>query len=60
MAKILAKVLAVRFSKFLIHEDQVGYFKGRHIETIIRIIDDSMEFIDINNITGAIVALDYS
>ena len=44
----------------LVSEDQVGYIKGRNISTIIRLIDDVIEYITINNETGALVALDYS
>ena len=61
--KILAKCLALRLQKVipsLVSEDQVGYIKGRNISTIIRLIDDVIEYITINNQTGALVALDYS
>ena len=60
--KILAEALSGRLQtviKSLIHEDQVGYVRGRNISTIIRLIDDAIETIKFNNNSGAIVALDY-
>ena len=42
------------------HEDQVGYIKGRDITTIIRLVDDVVEFLRYSNKTGAILALDFS
>ena len=60
--KILAKALAFRLQGViseLICEDQVGYIKGRNTSTI-RLIDDVIEYIRINNKSGVIVALDYS
>ena len=61
--KILAKCLALRLQtviKEVVFEDQVGYIKGRNISTIIRLIDDVIEYLRVNNTTGVIVALDYS
>ena len=60
--KILAKSLALRLQnviKSVVLDDQVGYTKGRNISTIIRLIDDVVEYIQVNNKTGAVVALDY-
>ena len=59
---ILAKALALRLQgvvKHVIFEDQVGYIKGRNISTVIRLIDDVLEYMDIRNDTGALVALDF-
>ena len=61
--KIIAKALACRMQvviKYIIHDNQVGYIKGRNISTIIRTTDDFLEFIKYNNKTGVIVGLDYS
>ena len=61
--KILAKSLALRLQKVIksvILDDQVGYIKGRNISTIVRLIDDVIEYIQVNNKTGAVVALDYT
>ena len=46
--------------KSIIHDNQVGYIKGRNISTIIRTIDDVIEFIKYNYKTGVIVGIDYS
>ena len=61
--KILAKTLALRLQKVipdLVFEDQVGYIRGRNISTIIRLIDDVIEYIKINNSSGVLLALDFS
>ena len=61
--KILAKSLALRLQnviKSVVLDDQVGYIKGRNISTGIRLIDDVIEYIQVNNKTGAVVALDYT
>ncbi len=61
--KILAKVLAMRMQgvvRNIIHENQVGYVRGRSISTILRTIGDVIELIQYNNDTGAIIALDYA
>ncbi len=61
--KLITKVLANRMQtviKNIINENQVGYIKGRNISTIIRTIDDVIEFVGFNNDTGAIIALDYA
>ena len=45
--KILAKCLANRVNKVIeniISEDQVGYIKGRNVSTILRTIDDLIEY----------------
>ena len=60
--KILAKTLALRLQKVipdLVFEDQVGYIRGQNI-TIIRLIDDVIEYIKINNRDGVMLALDFS
>ena len=60
--KIIAKTLALRLQKVipdLVFEDQVGYIRGRNISTIIRLIDDVIEYIKINNRSGVLLALDF-
>ena len=60
--KILAKALALRLQgvvKHVIFEDQVGYRKGRNISTVIRLIDDVLEYMDIRDEIRALVALDF-
>ena len=61
--KILAKILAGRLCEVipkLIHSDQVGYLKGRSISTILRTIDDVIEYLNQTNKAGYLLALDYS
>ena len=60
--KILAKCLASRVSKVLksiISEDQVGYMKGRNISTTLRTIDDLIEYWNLKNKPGILLALDF-
>lgn len=60
--KLLAKILAVRLSLViprLINEDQVGYLKGRNISTVIRTIDDVINYLNVTGKAGYLLALDY-
>lgn len=60
--KILAKTLAIRLSSVigkLINQDQVGYLKGRNISTVIRTIDDAINYLNVTNKCGYLLALDY-
>ena len=60
--KILTKALASRLQKVighLIHEDQVGYIKGRFIGDSIRTIDDSMILAENEHISGFITLIDF-
>ena len=60
--KVLAKCLAIRLGKVLtkiVHEDQVGYVKGRNVSTIIRTIDDVIDYCKLNNKPGILLALDF-
>ena len=61
--KILAKSWSNRLKKVIGHiicEDQNGYIKGRHSGIVIRAIDDIIEYTNFNNMTGAMLALDYT
>jgi len=61
--KILAKVLAVRLGAViqdLISTDQVGYLKGRNIATVIRTIDDVVNYLNVTKQAGYLLALDYA
>ena len=61
--KILAKILAKRLQrviKSIVGNEQCGYIKGRNIGTIIRLIDDVTEYVDEQNESGALLALDYT
>ena len=60
--KIMAKVMSLRLSSVigdLISEDQVGYLRGRNISSIIRTIDDVIEYYRTTKQTGFLLALDY-
>ena len=60
--KILAKSLAARLGLVigkLINTDQVGYLKGRNISTVIRTIDDAIQFLNYAKKGGYLLALDY-
>ena len=60
--KIIAKVLAMRLSavvKNLIHSDQTGFLKGRNIQDNLRIIQDVVDYAQVNSIGGILVALDF-
>ena len=61
--KILAKILALRMGRVvgeLINDDQVGYLKGRNIATVLRTIDDVINYMNNLKQPGYLVALDYS
>eukprot|EP00745_Piridium_sociabile_P017327 TRINITY_DN26057_c0_g1_i7.p1 TRINITY_DN26057_c0_g1~~TRINITY_DN26057_c0_g1_i7.p1 ORF type:complete len:253 (+),score=13.69 TRINITY_DN26057_c0_g1_i7:83-841(+) len=60
--KMLAKVLATRLSLVidkLINQDQVGYLKGRNITSVIRTIDDVINYLNITKKGGYLLAVDY-
>lgn len=61
--KILAKVLALRMSiviQKVINEDQVGYLKGRNIATVLRTIDDVINYLNVTGKAGYLLAIDYA
>ena len=46
--KILAECLSRRLLNVIgdsINEDQVGFIKGRNVSTLIRLIDDTIDFL---------------
>ena len=60
--KLLAKSLAIRLSNVIssiVNEDQVGFLKGRNISTVIRLIDDTINYLDKSERPGLLLALDY-
>ena len=60
--KLMAKTLAIRLSsiiKNVIKEDQVGFLRGRNISTLIRLIDDTINYLDVTQKPGILIALDY-
>ena len=61
--KLLAKVLAERLGNVidkLVSKDQVGYIKGRQISTIIRTMDDAINYLNKTNKSGYLLAVDFS
>ena len=60
--KIIAKVLAKRLGnvvKEVVHSDQSGFIKGRNIQDNLRIIQDVIDYTQIDDISGLLVALDF-
>ena len=60
--KIASKALALRLEKILpeiIHVDQYAYVKGRTIFDAIRTIDDIMEYTELQQLPGLMVAFDF-
>ena len=59
--KIVAKSPTLQLQsiiKSVVLDEQVGYVIGRNISTVIRFINDVIEYIQVNNKTGTVVALD--
>ena len=60
--KILAKCLANRVGRVIekvVSEDQVGYIKGRNVATSLRTINDIINFWNLKNRPGFLLALDF-
>ena len=60
--KILARIIATRIEPSLpslIHSDQTGFIKGRYIGQNIRLLDDLMNFTNINKIPGILLSTDF-
>ena len=60
--KILAKCLANRVCKVIetiVNKDQVGYIKGRNVSTTLRTIDDIINYWNLKNKPGILLALDF-
>ena len=60
--KILTKALAIRLQEVLpnlIHTDQVGYLKGRHISENIRIIEDMLTYTNLKRLPGFLILIDF-
>eukprot|EP00745_Piridium_sociabile_P004690 TRINITY_DN128253_c0_g1_i4.p1 TRINITY_DN128253_c0_g1~~TRINITY_DN128253_c0_g1_i4.p1 ORF type:complete len:143 (+),score=10.78 TRINITY_DN128253_c0_g1_i4:15-443(+) len=61
--KIYTKALAIRIqqvTKQIIHDDQIGFIKGRNITSHLRLIDDLTSYLNEKDQTGALIALDFS
>jgi len=60
--KILAKMIATRIEQSLpslIHTDRTGFNKGRYIGQNIRLLDDLMNFTDVNKMPGILFFIDF-
>ena len=60
--KVASKAVAKRIEPTLpnlIHSDQTGFVKGRHIRENIRLISDVMEYTSIQNLPGILTLLDF-
>ena len=60
--KIISKAIAARVKDVLpsiIHHNQTGYVKDRHIGETVRSIFDIMEFTDNENIPGILISIDF-
>ena len=60
--KIASNVLAYRMKTVLptlIHQDQVGYLKGRQITDAVRNVADTIHYTDIKNNPGLLLFLDF-
>ena len=60
--KILARAIAKRIeSKLpkLVHSDQTGFVKGRYIGQNVRLLNDLMEFTELNKLPGILLFIDF-
>ena len=60
--KILAKVIATRIGSVLpklIHPDQTGFIKGRFIGQNVRLLNDLLEYTDVQKIPGILLFIDF-
>ena len=60
--KILARAIAKRIEPKmpkLIHSDQTGFVKGRYIGQNVRLLNDLMEFTELNKVPGILLFIDF-
>lgn len=60
---ILEKVLSRRLNKVitkLIADDECGFMKGRNIATILRMTDDIIHYLQVMQLPGLVVAIDFT
>ena len=60
--KLLAKCLALRLGDVIndiVNADQVGYIKGRRVSTLLRLIDDVTDQLNVRQTPGLLLTIDY-
>ena len=59
--KILARAFAKRIQKMpkLIISDQAGFVKGQYIGQNVRLLNDLMEFTELNKVPGILFFIDF-
>ena len=61
--KLVAKCIAERIKRSIqdiIHPDQVGFLKGRKVASLLRMIDDVSDQLNVSNEPGLLFAADFS
>ena len=58
LARAIAKRIELKLPK-LIHSDQTGFVKGRFIGQNVRLLNDIMEYTELNKIPGIMVLIDF-
>ena len=58
LARAFAKRIELKLPK-LIHSDQTGFVKGRFIGQNVRLLNDIMEYTELNKIPGIMVLIDF-
>jgi hypothetical protein len=61
--KLLAKCLALRLSRVvrdIVNSDQVGYIKGRRVSSLLRLVDDVTDQLNVLDKPGILLAVDYT
>ena len=60
--KILARMIAKRIESSLpntIHSDQTGFIKGRYIGQNVRLLNNLMEYTEVNKLPGILLFIDF-
>ena len=58
LERVIAKRIELKLPK-LIHSDQTGFVKGRFIGQNVRLLNDVMEYTELNKIPGIMVLIDF-
>ena len=60
--ELLAKCLVLRLVDVIndiVNADQVGYIKGRRVSTLLRLIDDVTDQLNVRQTPGLLLTIDY-